>query len=38
VETPEQLAYLRAQGCNEVQGYYFSRSVAPDVFFRMLSK
>ncbi|MEI8171739.1 MAG: EAL domain-containing protein, partial [Rhodoferax sp.] len=25
VETAEQLEFLRAQGCNEVQGYYFSR-------------
>ena len=27
VETPEQLAHLRAQGCDEVQGYLFSRPV-----------
>jgi EAL domain-containing protein (putative c-di-GMP-specific phosphodiesterase class I) len=25
VETAGQLAFLRLQGCNEVQGYYFSR-------------
>ena len=25
VETAEQMAFLRLQGCNEVQGYYFSR-------------
>jgi EAL domain-containing protein (putative c-di-GMP-specific phosphodiesterase class I) len=25
VETAEQLAYLRLHGCNEVQGYYFSK-------------
>ncbi|MGO4409680.1 MULTISPECIES: putative bifunctional diguanylate cyclase/phosphodiesterase [unclassified Brevundimonas] len=25
VETPEQLAFLRAQGCNEVQGYLLGR-------------
>ena len=25
VETPGQLAFLRARGCNEAQGYYFSR-------------
>ncbi|MDR3385801.1 MAG: EAL domain-containing protein, partial [Rudaea sp.] len=24
VETPGQLAYLRSQGCDEIQGYYFS--------------
>ncbi|MNE68034.1 phage resistance protein [compost metagenome] len=25
VETAEQLAFLRAQGCNEVQGYLLGR-------------
>ena len=25
VETVEQLTYLRAQGCDEVQGYYYSK-------------
>jgi EAL domain-containing protein (putative c-di-GMP-specific phosphodiesterase class I) len=25
VETSEQLTWLRQIGCNEVQGYYFSR-------------
>jgi diguanylate cyclase (GGDEF)-like protein len=25
VETPEQLAYLKEQGCHEIQGYLFSR-------------
>ncbi|MGA7594679.1 MAG: EAL domain-containing protein [Gallionella sp.] len=30
VETAEQLAYLREQGCNEVQGYYFSKPLASD--------
>ena len=29
VETPEQLAFLQAQGCNEIQGYYFSRPKPP---------
>lgn len=38
VETAEQLAYLRAQGCDEVQGYYFSRPVPSDAFFNLLSK
>jgi diguanylate cyclase (GGDEF)-like protein/PAS domain S-box-containing protein len=28
VETPEQLAFLRAEGCPEVQGYLFSRPLA----------
>ena len=27
VETPEQLAWLREEGCDEVQGYYLSRPV-----------
>ena len=37
VETPEQLAYLREAGCSEVQGYLFSRPLAPaalDAFLR----
>jgi len=25
VETSEQLAYLRSEGCSEVQGYYYSK-------------
>ncbi|MES1988617.1 MAG: EAL domain-containing protein [Pseudomonadota bacterium] len=28
VETIEQLTYLRAQGCDEVQGYYYSKPMA----------
>lgn len=32
VETAGQLAFLRLQGCNEVQGYYFSRPVPADKF------
>lgn len=27
VETPEQLAQVRAEGCNSVQGYYYSKAV-----------
>ncbi len=30
VETPEQLAFLRAYGCDEMQGYLFSRPQAAD--------
>ncbi len=29
VETAGQLAFLRLQGCDEVQGYYFSKPLAP---------
>jgi diguanylate cyclase (GGDEF)-like protein/PAS domain S-box-containing protein len=32
VETEGQLAFLREQGCDEVQGYYFSRPLPPDQF------
>ena len=32
VETEEQLAFLRAQGCDEVQGYYFSRPLSAAEF------
>ena len=37
VETPGQLAFLREQGCDEVQGYLFSRPLSPvqlEAFFR----
>jgi EAL domain-containing protein (putative c-di-GMP-specific phosphodiesterase class I) len=27
VETPAQLAYLREQGCDEAQGYLYSRAL-----------
>ena len=32
VETEGQLAFLREQGCNEVQGYYFSKPKPADAF------
>ena len=32
VETSGQLAYLRMQGCNEVQGYYFSKPLPANEF------
>jgi EAL domain-containing protein (putative c-di-GMP-specific phosphodiesterase class I) len=38
VETREQLAVLRAQGCDEMQGYYFSRPVPADEFAVMLGQ
>jgi diguanylate cyclase (GGDEF)-like protein len=36
VETFEELAILRAQHCDEVQGYYFSRPVDPPRFASLL--
>ena len=32
VETASQLAFLRLQGCNEAQGYYFSRPLTAEQF------
>ena len=32
VETAAQLAFLRLQGCNEVQGYYFSKPLTVEKF------
>jgi EAL domain-containing protein (putative c-di-GMP-specific phosphodiesterase class I) len=36
VETLEQLDYLRRQGCDEMQGYYFSRPLPADEFELLL--
>lgn len=36
VETAEQLAFLRLHGCNEVQGYYFSKPLPSLEFKRFL--
>lgn len=36
VETEEQLDYLRRHGCDEIQGYYFSRPVSASAFEIML--
>lgn len=32
VETLEQLEYLREQGCDEIQGYYYSKPLLPQEF------
>jgi diguanylate cyclase (GGDEF)-like protein/PAS domain S-box-containing protein len=36
VETLEELEFLRARHCDEVQGYYFSRPVPPEQFATLL--
>lgn len=36
VETGEQLRLLVEEGCDEIQGYYFSRPVAPEAFADMV--
>ena len=36
VERLEQLAFLQAHGCDEGQGYYFSRPVAAQQFAKLL--
>jgi EAL domain-containing protein (putative c-di-GMP-specific phosphodiesterase class I) len=36
VEMPEELEFLRAHRCDEVQGYYFSRPVIPEQFAKLL--
>lgn len=37
VETAEQLSYLRLQGCNEVQGYYFSKPLTSEQFEKFVA-
>jgi len=36
VETEEQLSFLRAQGCNEIQGFSFSHPLSADEFEKLL--
>ena len=36
VETPEQLAFLQAHGCDEGQGYYFSQPLVAQQFAKLL--
>jgi len=38
VETAEQLAFLRLHGCDEVQGYYFSKPLSAEAFGEFLRR
>jgi EAL domain-containing protein (putative c-di-GMP-specific phosphodiesterase class I) len=37
VETEQQLQFLRSRGCDEYQGYYFSRPMPSEAFIAKLS-
>ena len=37
VESAEQLAFLKQQGCDEIQGYYFSQPVTAEEFTKLIS-
>ena len=37
VETAEQLAWLRASGCHEYQGYHYSRPLPPEEFIARIA-
>lgn len=37
VETVEQLAFLKQQGCDEIQGYYFSQPICAEELTKLLS-
>jgi EAL domain-containing protein (putative c-di-GMP-specific phosphodiesterase class I) len=36
VETESQLDFLRSAGCDEIQGYWFSKPVPADAFAQLL--
>ncbi len=38
VETEQQMAYLRSEGCDQVQGFYFCRPIPAGEFSTMLGK
>jgi EAL domain-containing protein (putative c-di-GMP-specific phosphodiesterase class I) len=36
VETREQVVFLRANGCDEIQGHFFSRALSAEGFTKLL--
>lgn len=36
VETREQMEHLRAQGCDKIQGFYFSRPLPIEAFAQLV--
>ncbi|MDH5299275.1 MAG: EAL domain-containing protein, partial [Desulfobulbaceae bacterium] len=38
VETEAQFHFLRAHGCDEIQGYWFSKPLAPEKFIEFVNK
>jgi EAL domain-containing protein (putative c-di-GMP-specific phosphodiesterase class I) len=38
VDSEEQESFLRSHGCDEIQGFLFSASLAPEDFVRFLSR
>jgi EAL domain-containing protein (putative c-di-GMP-specific phosphodiesterase class I) len=36
VETLEQMDFLRERSCDEMQGFYFSKPIAPELFADLL--
>jgi EAL domain-containing protein (putative c-di-GMP-specific phosphodiesterase class I) len=38
VETKEQVDFMRSLACDEIQGYYFSKPLPPDVLEEFLKK
>ncbi len=38
VETLDQMSFLRDHSCDEMQGYYFSKPIAPEQFAELLRK